>query len=205
MGVGMFVQVINGKVTDAGAARAMGERWISELGADASGWLGSTAGVTADGEFVVLARFASAEEAQRNSERSEQGAWWAEMEKLFVDEPSFADYDDVILVRGGGSDESGFVQVMVGRTADPDRERQLTQDFAEVGADFRPDILGGVVGIQDDGTFVQAFYFTSEQAAREGEKLEPPAEFRDAFDEESQLTTEIRFLDLTEPWLYTAR
>jgi hypothetical protein len=49
MGVGMFVQVINGKVTDAGAARAMGERWISDLGADASGWLGSTAGVTADG------------------------------------------------------------------------------------------------------------------------------------------------------------
>ena len=58
----------------------MGERWISELGADAPGWLGSTAGVTADGEFVVLARFTSAEEAQRNSERPEQGAWWAEME-----------------------------------------------------------------------------------------------------------------------------
>ena len=43
-----------------------------------------------------------------------------------------------------------------------------------------------MVGIQDDGTLVQAFYFTSEQEAREGEKLEPPAEFRDAFDEESQ-------------------
>ena len=93
---------------------------------------------------MVLVRFASAEEAQRNSEWPEQGAWWAEMEKLFVDEPSFADYDDVILVRGGGSDEAGFVQVMVGRTADPDRAQQLTQDFAEVGVDFRPDILGGV-------------------------------------------------------------
>jgi hypothetical protein len=43
-----------------------------------------------------------------------------------------------------------------------------------------------VVGIQDDGTLVQAFDFTSEQEAREGEKLEPPAEFRAAFDEESQ-------------------
>jgi len=30
-------------------------------------------------------------------------------------------------------------------------------------------ILGGVVGIQDDGTHFQAFYFTSEQEAREGE------------------------------------
>jgi hypothetical protein len=205
MGVGMFVQVINGKVTDAGAARAMGERWISDLGADASGWLGSTAGVTADGEFVVLARFTSAEEAQRNSERPEQGAWWIEMEKLFINEPSIADYDDVILVRGGGSDEAGFVQVMVGHAANPDRARQLTRDLAQVGADFRPDILGGLVGIRDDGSLVQAFYFTSEQGAREGEKLEPPAEFREGFDEESQLTSDVRFLDLTEPWLYTAR
>ncbi|HEY5840059.1 MAG TPA: hypothetical protein VIU87_01045 [Mycobacterium sp.] len=201
----MFVQVINGKVGDAAAARAMGDRWIAELGADAPGWLGSTAGVTADGEFVVLARFASAEEAQRNSERPEQGAWWGEMEKLFVEEPRFADYDDVILVRGGGSDQAGFVQVMVGQTADPVRERKLTQDFAAIGDDFRPDILGGVVGIQDDGTFAQAFYFTSEQEAREGEKLDPPAELRDAFDEELQLTSDIRFLDLTEPWLNTAR
>ena len=40
--------------------------------------------------------------------------------------------------------------------------------------------------------------------AREGEKLEPPAELRDAF-EESQLTSAIRFLDLTEPRLNTAR
>ena len=201
----MFVQVINGKVADAGAARKLGERWVSELGADASGWLGSTAGVTADGELVVLARFASAEAAQRNSERPEQGAWWAEMEKLFVEEPRFADYDDVLLVGGGGSDEAGFVQVMVGHTTDPDRERQLTQEFAEVGAAFRPDILGGVVGIHDDGTFTQAFYFTSEQDARQGEKLEPPAELRAAFEEESQLTSGVRFLDLTEPWLDTAR
>ena len=152
----------------------------------------------------MVARFASAAAAQRNSERPEQGEWWGEMAKLFVGEPRFADYDDVILVRGGGSDEAGFVQVMVGRTTDPGRERQLTQQFADVGADFRPDILGGVVAIQDDGAFAQVFYFTSEQEAREGEKLEPPAELRDAFEEESQLTSEIRFLDLTEPWLHTA-
>ena len=97
------------------------------------------------------------------------------------------------------------MQVMLGRTADPGRQRTLTQEFAAIGDDFRPDILGGVVGIQDDGSFAQAFYFTSEQGAREGEKLEPPAELRDAFDEESQLTSEIRFLDLAEPWLNTAR
>ena len=172
---------------------------------DAPGWLGSTAGVTADREFVVLARFTSAEEAQRNSERPEQGAWWIEMQKLFIEEPSFADYDDVILVRGGGSDQAGFVQVMVGHTADPDRARQLTRDFAGIGADFRPDILGGVVGIRDDWSLAQAFYFTSEQEAREGEELEPPAELRDGFDEQTRLTSEVRFLDLTEPWLYTAR
>ena len=201
----MFLQVIRGAVFEATAIRSFDDRWIAELSLGADGYLGSTEGVTADGTFVGLVRFQSADAASRNSNRPEQGAWWAEMERLFSEEPRFANYDDVIQFRGGGSDEAGFVQVMLGQTSDPVRERKLTQDFAALGDDFRPDILGGVVGIQDDGSFAQAFYFTSEQEAREGEKLEPPAELRDAFDEESQLTSEIRFLDLTEPWLHTAR
>jgi len=34
----------------------------------------------------------------------------------------------------------------------------------------RPDIVGGIVGFHGDREFVQAIYFTSEDAAREGEK-----------------------------------
>ena len=53
------------------------------------GWLGSTAGVTEDGQLVALARFESEEAAQQNSDRPEQSAWWEEMATLFTDEPVF--------------------------------------------------------------------------------------------------------------------
>ena len=136
----MFVQVINGKVSDAAAVKAMGERWYTELSPGATGWLGTTGGVTADGELVLLARFESAEAAQRNSDRPEQGEWWSEAKQHFADEPTFRNYDDVIEVGGGGSDDAGFVQVMFGRTSDPAREREITKEFDPVGPDFRPDI-----------------------------------------------------------------
>ena len=65
----MFVQVIQGKVSDAAAVRARMDTWMKELAAGADGWLGSTAGVTDDGDFVALARFESEEAARRNSDR----------------------------------------------------------------------------------------------------------------------------------------
>jgi len=201
----MFVQVIKGKVADAAAVKELGERWYSDLAPGAAGWLGSTAGVTSDGEAVIVARFDSAEAARRNSDRPEQGEWWSEAEKCFTGAPTFGDYDNVALVRGGGSDAAGFVQVMLGRTSDPDRQRELTQEFESLGGNFRPDIVGGVVGINDDGNFAQAFYFTSEAEAREGEKAELSERFRDAVNEEMSLATDIRYLDLTDPWMYSAR
>ena len=68
----MFVQVIQGPVSDATAARAQFEKWMTELAPGAIGWLGSTAGVTDDGTLVALARFESEEAARQNSDRPEQ-------------------------------------------------------------------------------------------------------------------------------------
>ena len=200
----MFAQVIHGPVTDAPALQALGERWVAELSPGASGWLGSTSGVTSDGTFVIFAWFESAESARRNSDRPEQGEWWADAAKCFSSEPAFGDYDGVIVVRGGGAAEAGFVQVMLGQTSDPGRERELSELFAQQDPGLRADILGGLVGISDEGHFAQAFYFSSEAEAREGEKQPMPAEFAESFAEEQQLTTEIRFLDLTEPKTYPA-
>ena len=201
----MFVQVINAHVSDAAAVKALGERWYAELAPGATGWLGSTAGVTADDELVLLARFESADAAQRNSDRPEQGEWWSEAEQQFTDEPTFRNYDDVIEVGGGGSDDAGFVQVMFGKTSDPAREREITKEFDPVDTGFRPDILGGIACIDDDGTFTQAFYFTSEAEARAGEKEEVPEAMRESFEESMSRTSDLRYLDLTDPWLYSPR
>ena len=85
----MFVQVIQGHVSDAASVRAQLDRWATEVAPGAVGWLGSTAGVTDDGALVALARFESEEAAQQNSDRPEQSAWWEQMATLFTDEPTF--------------------------------------------------------------------------------------------------------------------
>ena len=74
----MFVQVIEGRVADRDALRRQMDRWMSELRPGATGFLGSTAGVTDDGYAIAFARFESAAAAEANSERPEQGRWWAE-------------------------------------------------------------------------------------------------------------------------------
>ena len=83
----MFVQVIQGQVSDPEQARAALDRWARELAPGAGGWLGSTAGVTEDGRFIALARFESEEAARRNSDRPEQDRWWAETARLFTGRP----------------------------------------------------------------------------------------------------------------------
>src|ERR1700747_4456 len=69
--VNMFVQVIQGHVSDAAQARAQLDRWAEEVAPGAVGWLGSTSGVTDDGRLVALARFESDEAARPNSDRPE--------------------------------------------------------------------------------------------------------------------------------------
>ena len=73
----MFVQVIQGKVSDERQLRRCMDRWAEELQPGATGYLGSTSGIREDGTFILLVRFESHEAAVRNSERLEQGAWWA--------------------------------------------------------------------------------------------------------------------------------
>jgi hypothetical protein len=195
----MFVQVIQGGVKDPDGLRTSLDRWITDLGPTADGWLGTTWGLYGDKEFIALARFASADAAKRNSERPEQGTWWAEVASSLEGETRFTDYDDVILLGPGGSDAAGFVQVMQGQVVDAERERALTRDFAQRPMDFRPDILGGVAAIGDDGRFVQAIYFTSEAEAREGEQKPMPPDMQEMMEQSQANTTEINFIDLTSP------
>src|SRR5664279_3055306 len=83
----MFVQVIQGQVSDATQVRAQLDRWVAKMAPGAVGWLGSTSGVTDDGRLVALVRFESEEVAQQNGDRPEQTAWWEQTATLFTDEP----------------------------------------------------------------------------------------------------------------------
>jgi hypothetical protein len=200
----MFVQVIRGRVTDPEQMHAALDRWSEQLAAGAQGWLGSTAGVTEDGRFVALARFESEEAARRNSDRPEQGQWWTETSKLIAGEVTFRDSADVTVDVAGDPGKATFVQVMQGGTSDPGRVRELMTQNPEEWAAFRPDVIGSVAVGHEGGAYTAVMYFTSEQAAREGERQEPPPELKAQMEEMSQLSVgEPEFLDLRQPWLYS--
>jgi hypothetical protein len=202
----MFVQVIQGQVSDAGQARAALDRWFQEVAPGAIGWLGSTAGVTEDGRFVALARFESEEAARRNSDRPEQDQWWTETAKLFTGEATFKDSSDVTVDITGEPDNAGFVQVIQGRGSDPDRARELMGQDSSEWAAFRPDIIGSVGVGHDGGAYTMALYFTSEEAAREGERKEPPPHLQAQMEEMGKLSIGVpEFFDLKQPWLYSPR
>lgn len=198
----MFVQVFQGPVSDPAQVRALMDQWVAELAPGADGWLGSTGGVTEDGTFVALARFESAEAAQRNSDRPEQGAWWEQVAAQFTGEPTFHNSTTVDADVYGDPNDAGFVQIMQGRTTDPDRARELMSSDPTDWQAFRPDILGTLNVGHDDGEWTMAIYFTSEQAAREGEQKEPPAELVAIMEEMNSLNDgEPLYYDLKEPWL----
>lgn len=200
----MFVQVIQGQVSDAGEVRDAFDGWLKELAPGASGWLGSTAGVTEDGRLIAIARFESEEAARRNSDRPEQGQWWAQTSKLFTGEATFRDSRHVIPDIVGDPNEAGFIQVIQGRGSDPERARELMAQDSPAWAAFRPDILGSVAAEHDAGEYTMVLYFTSEEAAREGETKETPPELKAQMEEMDTLSVGMpEFFDLKQPLLYS--
>lgn len=202
----MFVQVIQGRTSDAAGVRRLMERWVDEIGPSASGWLGSTFGVTADGEAIGIARFESADAAQANSGSQQQSAWYEEFSKHFDGPLSFHDCDEADTFLAGGSDEAGFVQFIQGRITDAERLRRAMAGMTSMTADgfSRPDLVGGVVAFhRDEDVMTQVAYFTSEAEAREWESKAPPPDMEAAMSDWSESITDLRFSDLTDPWLYS--
>ena len=199
----MFVQVIQGHTDDPEAVQSALERWVADLSPGASGFLGSTSGVTDDGTSVTLARFDSEESARVNSDRPEQGAWWEETSKLYNGDVTFDEGTKVFTDLPGDPDQAGFVQIMRGRSSDSDRGFEIAAQSAPQLATHRPDILGRLIVQHDDGQFTVAVYFTSEEEARAGEQKAPPPEMAEMMEELDQLGSEMTFYDLRNPWLYS--
>lgn len=198
----MFVQVIQGRTSQPDAVAAAFDRWKADLSPGATGWLGSTGGVTEDGRFIGVARFESAEAAAANSARPEQDAWWSETASLFDGEVTFRDSTDVEVDLQGDADQAGFVQVMQGRGSDPERAKALMAQDSDKWAEFRPDVIGSVAIGHDEGAYTMVIYFTSEAEAREGEAKEPPPELQAQMEEMNKLNIgEPEFFDLKQPML----
>jgi hypothetical protein len=193
----MFIQVIQGKTSDADGLLRQFERWEQEVGKGAKGHLGATGGVADDGTVIMLARFESEAAARTNSNRPEQGQWWTETAKYFDGDVTFRDCTETETIGGGGSDDAGFVQVMQGRCTDKQRLRALEEEFMPKMQATRPDVIGSIRAWDGD-FFTEAIYFTSEAEARAGEAQ---TSGDDEMSEFESLVQDLRFIDLKRPWL----
>jgi hypothetical protein len=197
----MFIQVLRGKLADEAGFRRTIDRWDSEVKQGAIGYLGTTAGVLDGGRFVICARFESEELAMQNSNRPEQGEFFAEASKNFDGEPEFFNVTDVQQWLDGGSDSAGFVQVMIGHSPDRDALQAVAASDAETLRAERPEVIGGLSGNFGSDGFVNIAYFTSEAEARKGESSEPSEQGREMRDEFQRLMGDVEFLDIHEPIL----
>ena len=196
----MFMQIIQGKISDRDAARATMDRWLSDLQPGAKGWLGGTYGVTDDSLLVACVRFEDVAAAEANGARPEQAAWWSEMEKHFTGPVTFHDCDDVTLLLGGGSDDAQFVQVIQAKVKDRERLVKLMEQSREMLQNARPDVIGGTLAIDADGIVTETICFRSEAEARSNEAKEMPPEAQEVM----SLLEDVQFLDLHDPWFASA-
>jgi hypothetical protein len=196
----MFIQMIQGSCTRQDEVHALLDEWRRDLAPGASGWLGGTYGFTDDDQFMAVVRFESRDAAMANSNRPEQDAWAERFTELMDGPIEFHDCDDVSLLMDGGSDRAGFVQIIRGRVDDPSRLKAMLADTTTLHK-MRPDILGGTLAFEPDGTFIETVAFTTEEAAREGEQTEPPADVRRELDYALQGA---KFYDLHHPWFESA-
>lgn len=193
----MFIQIIQGRCTRPDELHALADRWRAELGPTADGWLGGTYGFTDDDMFLGIVRFESREAAMRNSERPEQQEWAKQMTALVDGQMEYHDCDDVTLLMGGGSDDAGFVQVIRGKVDDVDRLKSMMTSETDTLHQMRPEILGGTLAVEPDGTFTETIAFSDEDSARQGEQKEPPGEIMRELQWAMQDAT---FYDLHHPW-----
>lgn len=196
----MFVRVIQAKAGDAAGLRRQLEEWGGTIAPKARGWLGATAGVAAQGDFLIVSRFESEDAARRAFDLPERAEWWAATEKMLAGPAEVHDTTDV-RVWTEGSDGAGFVQMMQAKVADRAGLVALEESMMGAFAEQRPDAIGHMHVWLPDGRLHVVDWFTSEAEARAGEKKEYPEEMRRKFGEWMALLSDIRWHDIPDPWL----
>src|SRR5690606_24788019 len=184
--------------------RACLERWQHDVRPGAIGFLGSTEGVGDDGEVVVFARFADRASAMANADRPEQGEWWAELEELFDEPPTFHESGDVTELRHGDAQRAEFGQMLEGHVSVGARAQELAMRSDEMLTAMRPDLLGVTTAYFDDGDYASVAYFTNERDARRNESIPLPENMTDQFREWDTVMPVERYIDLRNPLLVSA-
>ena len=195
----MFVDVISGSTEHPDAMQRRIGQWVTDIAPHTRGWRGTTAGVAADGTFVAMT-ILDAEVAPGPGHEQ----WRTATLALLAGDRSSLIYDRVTLLEEAGDvGAAGFVQFVLGRVRNTAEGDRYLTEFDAVYAPLRPDCIGRLMAGRDDGRFIGAFYFTSEEEARaaEGQEMSPEIV---ALIERGEALSDDRaiYIDLTRPWIH---
>lgn len=199
----MFIQILQGRVADEAGARRELERWLGDLGTQAPGWLGVTAGIGDDRTFMAVLRFASEAAAMANDRRPELAAWRAAVKQHLVGPVRLDQCPVVRTSKAGNPARAGFVRILQGRVADPARLAAL-QGEVEHALQRQPHLLEVVVGEHEGGHgyFTEVASFVSERAVRAAERA-MPVESAVQLGMVRSFMERLRLVELHDPWVLT--
>ena len=182
----MFGQVVRGRTTDAAAVRAALEGW-----SPGPGWLGTTAGVTDDGEVVAVVTHESAGAASLPP--------WEDV----LDGPvKVTDGLRTEVFSADDTTRAAFVQVVQGEVTDLEEAMRFTHEMEVARKEFMPCLLRTVTLVHPEGRFTRVLAFTTEEEARAGVPG-MPAHLREREVEVvgRLLVGTMTYLELRDPWV----
>ena len=197
----MFIQVIQGKCTRHDELRALAEALARGAGVGAVGWLGGTYGFTDDDDFLGVVRFESREAAMANSARPEQGACAEKMMALMDGPVEFHDCDDVTLVHGRRLGRRRLRPGHPGQGRRPRAGSRRCSPTPRRSTRCAPRSSAARSPSSPTARSPRPSRSRDEDSAREGEKIEPPAEVRSELE---SMMAGATFYDLHHPWFESA-
>jgi hypothetical protein len=198
----MFIQILQGRVADEAGVRREVERWLGDLGVQAPGWLGLTAGIGDDRTFLAVLRFASGAAAMANDRRPELATWRAAIKQHLVGPVRLDQCPVVRTPKAGSPARAGFVRILQGRVADPARLATL-QGEVEHTLQRQPHLLEVVVGEHEGGHgyFTEVASYVSERAVRAAERAMPVESAKQLGMVRSYMER-LRLIELHDPWTF---
>lgn len=194
----MFVLEVEARTARPESVREHVRAWPAEVGVDATGWLGSTGGVSSDGHFFLLMRFASQEAAWLASDLPSNQRWWQACRGSLETQPAFHESTRVTGILGGGSDEAAAVIVTRG-SASPLRLRESLRRLESVNAGDRAGLIGGIVAWHGDERFTEVLY--SSAKPDEFRRLSARPTPLGRFLADWSTADGAQVIDLDDPWL----
>ncbi|MGW7081726.1 hypothetical protein [Streptomyces sp. NPDC054866] len=195
----MFVLKVEARTARPDAVRQQVLAWPADVGSSASGWLGCTGGVSADGDWVFLMRFVSQEAAWTTSDLPGYEQWWRACRRHLETPPVFAESTRVSGILRGGSDDAAAVIITQG-SGPSNRLSEILRRLETLELTEPVGVIGGFVAWHGCERFTEALYLASKGA--QFRQLGTTSQALGRFiDDHVAAVRDARVIDLDEPWL----